>query len=537
MKKGLFILVLLILPVTLIILGLMFKASRGDFFLNWQYDPSYIYLINSLNLSQFNNYGVGHIDHPGTTVQIIGAVVVRIVHTFQNAHINIITDVFSRPEFFLSKINTVFVIMTGAALFILGFSVYVTLNNIFAALSLQTTPFYFLIIYTALSNVSPEPLLIFTIVLFIAVAVCYSSNQNLSGKNSLKYVIAFSLLSGFGLATKLTFFPFLIIPMLLIKRVSTNFLYLVSTLVAFLIFVSSVISTQNIEYFLYWIETLTTHSGIYGTGPENYIDVPTFIKNLNTIFISEFIFSFSYALMFVLLILQFFGKFKRQIRTNKYYKLLIGIFIVLTIQVLLVAKHYGPHYLLPAFMLSVPGLFVINSIIADLFPKYFVKKEFIYLFLILFCFLCIKMNSIINEINLNTQRRNESYKLVNYLENNCKNSFIINSYGSSSKEFGLFLGVYYSGSQKSRYLLELRNQFPNYLHYNKFSEDFNYEDIDDFKSKLTNANKFVFQSDRKDLINNFMKQLKSATNKPNANYKLLFSNLFDETIYEITLDP
>lgn len=67
---------------------------------------------------------------------------------------------------------------------------------------------FFSITNMALSDVSPESLLIFTILLFIAVTVSIVNEKDWSPKNSLKYVVGYGLICGFGLATKLTFFHF-----------------------------------------------------------------------------------------------------------------------------------------------------------------------------------------------------------------------------------------------------------------------------------------------------------------------------------------
>ncbi len=42
------------------------------------YDPDYTYMLDALNLARMKN--IGHIDHPGTTVQAAGAIVLKSVH-------------------------------------------------------------------------------------------------------------------------------------------------------------------------------------------------------------------------------------------------------------------------------------------------------------------------------------------------------------------------------------------------------------------------------------------------------------------------
>ena len=94
-------LILSIFPILFIFLALNYKASIGEYYLGSYYDPSYSYLINSLNLSQFQGYGVGHFDHPGTPVQSIGAIVINIFHSLQHSNADKINDILDNTEYYL----------------------------------------------------------------------------------------------------------------------------------------------------------------------------------------------------------------------------------------------------------------------------------------------------------------------------------------------------------------------------------------------------------------------------------------------------
>ena len=55
---------------------IQFKIAAGPFWLSQNSDPDYQYLLNSLNIAQ--GKGVGHTDHPGTPVQISGAILLKL---------------------------------------------------------------------------------------------------------------------------------------------------------------------------------------------------------------------------------------------------------------------------------------------------------------------------------------------------------------------------------------------------------------------------------------------------------------------------
>ena len=76
-------LLLLIIPCVLLI---EFTSEKQPYFWDNRYDPSYAYLLNGLNLS-LTHGNVGHIDHPGTTVQVMAAFIIKVTYQFRNKSI------------------------------------------------------------------------------------------------------------------------------------------------------------------------------------------------------------------------------------------------------------------------------------------------------------------------------------------------------------------------------------------------------------------------------------------------------------------
>ena len=104
--------VLLILPVLLALTTVYLNNARGPFWLGPNLDPDYVYLLNACNMAEFKK--VGHIDHPGTTVQVLGAIIIRTVHFFHfSTDDDLQTDVLKRPEYYLNAINTVFAVLNA----------------------------------------------------------------------------------------------------------------------------------------------------------------------------------------------------------------------------------------------------------------------------------------------------------------------------------------------------------------------------------------------------------------------------------------
>ncbi|MEP7146582.1 MAG: hypothetical protein ABI792_06195, partial [bacterium] len=512
--------------------------SRGEFFLTNRCDPSYVYLLNSLNLSRMNGLGVGHIDHPGTTVQEAGAAVIYFLQSETNDKNDITADVFSHPEFYLSKINFFLVVLNSIALFVLGFVSLNKLNDIRPALVLQLMPFFSISVYTWIINVSPEPLLVFAVILLFTIVISHTSDKLLKTKKIISYVILYGLICGFGLATKISFFPLLIIPLILIKRISFKLLFCLVTLIVFFIFVYPAISPEHLYRFLNWIRKLVAFSGKYGTGEKNFIDIAGIPKSFVSIFTNEPVFVFSYILIFIAFLLQFIKRFRLKIKSNRCHKLLNAVFLAMTIQIIIVIKHFELHYLIPGYLLIVAGLFAVNSIAAELFPRYLNRSKYIYLYIILIIFSILQCSMFVKTISEYSSSRNASHDAIDYINKNYKQNIIVNSYGSSSEEFALYLGATLCGIPKYEYYSMLKKMFPKNYYYDKWSENLeNIDNINNVKNNIINSGRFVFHSGDETVVNDFLELLRKVTERPDINYKKVFTAADGECIYEFTFFP
>lgn len=478
-----------------------------------------------------------HIDHPGTPVQVTGAIIIRILHIISSPETDLVRDVFSRPEFYLNGVFYFSNIIIAAALFVLGYTVFKKFNNISLSLLMQLTPFFSVNIYYTLTNVVPELFLIFILLIFISVIISFVYEETMPDQKLIKYLWLFAVICGFGLATKISFFPLLFIPVVFVRKLSFRIFFLILSFISFLIFVSPVISAENSTRFIQWIKDLITHSGKYGNGPENFINISQFFTNLKSIVVFEPLFTFSYLLTGLLMVVRFFPKFKSQITKNKYYPLLAGIFIAMTIQIIIVAKHFAMYYLIPALMLSVPALFAVNMIINGIYPKYFEVKKIVYLFLTLFIFGYFQFITIIQEIQSYAGIRNESYQIMKYFKDNYENSLVIHSYGSSGKEPALYVGCEYAGNQRELYDSFLKDISPNHYFFHLWGKPFgNDANAETLKYKFLYLRVLVFRCDKAEVFNAFLQEMKLLMKNQNIIGKKIISNSREESIYEINLE-
>lgn len=494
-------------------------------------------MLNSLNLSQFSGYGVGLIEHPGTPIQSAGAVVIKIVHSLTNKDHDIASDVLLNPEYYLSMINLVFITIAAITLFLLGIFSFKKSGSIYIALLLQLTPFYPTTVFDHFTDVSTESLFIVAVLLLVTVSFCFVNEKIFSRQIILKYLILFALVCGFGLACKMIFLPLLIIPLLLIKRFFYKSVFVLFTIFSFIIFVYPALSVENSSKYINWMTGVVTHSGKYGTGEEALLDTSTYFENVVKLFSYDVSFNVAYAITFITLIPGFLPGFKTKIRNNKYYIFLTGIFLSMTIQIIIVSKHFDPRYMIPAYLLCVSGLLTAGFILKEFLPESFKKNWLVYLSVVIISFSCFRIYKVFVEYSDYSYKREETEKVNKYIEENYKELPMIKSTLINNKEYCLYFGTNWSGTQKERYRTMLKNLYPDYFYFDRYARDFTLTDKNNLKNKLIKSNKLIYVSDDDSLMTEFTDKLKKLTKKENIAFKKTYTSGNNESLYEVTPEP
>ena len=108
---------LLALPLCYISAALWIRSQGGPSWLWFNLDPDYFYLLDALNIVNLTT--PGHVYHPGTTVDWLGALVLRVANPGASA--DAVTDaVLADPETHLRLIGTVFIVLNALGVLILG---------------------------------------------------------------------------------------------------------------------------------------------------------------------------------------------------------------------------------------------------------------------------------------------------------------------------------------------------------------------------------------------------------------------------------
>jgi hypothetical protein len=414
----------------------------------------------------------GMVDHPGTPLQLFSALVIRIANIFRQE--TLIVDLLKHPEFYLDAIRSSLIFLHGTFLFLLGYFVHKASGKIIAAIFLQLTPFVSALGLSELGRLMIEQFFIFQIFLYIIVA--YSYIEATESKNVWidKYVLFFALIGGFGMATKITFFPLCLLGFILLNGIRKKIMFTIMSLASFFLFAFPIFS--HWVFFSDWILGMFFHSGNYGDGPSEIINKNEYLNGLVIIFKYDIIFlSIILIMLFTSLIYHLpFLKLKRG--RDKYYRGLIGVLLSVVVMIILIAKKPTIWYMTPAILISVFGLFLSIVILTrPLKGNNSTISLLIFSTFFIFCIYKFEISKLLqnhfNNINYVKELVNES-EIVNKEYHDKPLLISTNDFGSSFKEYGIYAGIIKCGNVRKYYLPELIKIFPKIYFYYSLNQGY-----------------------------------------------------------------
>ncbi len=369
LKKILLVSLLFLIPILLMVTSITTIRVQEKSWYGSGYDPSYAYLYNSLNMARFRM--VGHIDHPGTTMQVIGGVILQtawIIDPYGGK--NLTEAVLSEPEHYLRILNTGVAVLGALSLLIAGIFVATSCRNIWYALLLQTIPFLSgLILYNGFLRISQESvLMIASVVMAAYILFWYFKNSSFHEKS---FVTGFGIITGFGIASKVIFIPLMLIPLIIFSTNKNRIRYLIVSALGFVFFTIPIIPMY--PNMAWWFINLFIHSGIYGQGATSIIDQSNYLSDLKGIVIGEPLYLAIYIMTLIALATLVFARFFWKKSYDKPATLIfIGVILTETFGFLIVAKHPKLAYLLPYECISIVGVILV----IHLFTRY-IKNHWI----------------------------------------------------------------------------------------------------------------------------------------------------------------
>lgn len=350
---------MMLLPLVYLFLGYYFRNLLGNLSLR-SCDPEYIYFMSGLTLSD-GAIKLGHFDNPGTPLQVLMALLFRMIWFIRGARVPFLDDVFLNPDLYLAVTSLLITSLTAALIWYSGLKIWQYTRSSVYALLVQTAPFLPVIWYDLIGRVAPELMMPFPVMLLMVLLIkIYSEDKAPTNRQ----IIGFSLIVALGLSVKLTFLPIWVIPFLVIKGWKNKVKFVVFSFLFFFIIAFPV--TLQIEFFWNWVKGLFLHSGQYGGGESNVIDFGSLRANLRELYNYER----RFFLLFIGLIVVFAAHMAllRKKVENRLVWISLALIVAISAQLLMVGKHYAHRYFVPVLMLSPLTVIFIAEIIRKTIP-------------------------------------------------------------------------------------------------------------------------------------------------------------------------
>ncbi|MBN2215648.1 MAG: hypothetical protein JW723_15570 [Bacteroidales bacterium] len=453
----------------LITIGFHLKKINGPFFFR-SVDPEYIFLFSGISLAHLRIDLF--IDQPGTPLQLLIAVTAKVLHLFRPGN-TLLEDAMQNPELYLQVTHIVIILIVSLLTFTAGHIIYRKTGILSAGIFLQFSPFIAQPVFTILERIMPEPLFIPLILLLISYLIM-DINDKLPQNRILRHKsIIYGVICGLCLSLKFTFIPFIILPLFLISKMKEKVKYILSLFVSFYLFTFPLfIKTKT---FYNWIKSLFIHSGKYGSGRSNFIDLQYFMDNLKEMsHLIQYFFITIFLCILVIMICRI-PAMNKKINNKKYLNVLTGVTLVMILSILLIAKHYASHYLIPVLMLTLFAYYLIVQIAKMVFSIHGkVTETLCYLFIIiLFSLSPVSFQQYREHNHIRQQVCAEKSEIVRFLDHNNINSpMIISSDGwNVKKELGLWFGKVMT--PKNQFFTPVLNRlYPDFYFYKESWKNF-----------------------------------------------------------------
>lgn len=481
---------LFIIPFIVMGLSIKLKSATGPYWLGVNSDPSYIYLMNSL-------YIVDHItpiftDHPGTTLQILGAVVIKALHLNAGTG-EIAGHVFDNPEYYLNAIHVVllsiyFISLTGVAYY-----AFRKTKDILFALLLQTPSFLYLTLKSyggshyvlpIIANINAGTLLLTIGNLYV---MCLLKLYfDMTKRDHIISSVLLGVVCALGIATKIPFLPLFLAPLILLPRYIPKVTFIFTLIFSWIMATLPILPRYGYMYEL--VKRSITRIGHLGYGEKGLIDLTNLIGALKGLAREYVLLSFVVGVCLIFILSRVLFHFKSlQDKNNPSRKGIIFlatmVFVVIA-QFFMVAKQPAPHYMVP----SVALLGILLGFFYQAIPSKARIKNIGVLFF-LFFFMGFRTIFAMQYHGKLYERNHAIYDFSKEVHEKYQDCIIVGYYRSSSPQIAMDFGDDCGGYKA--YGKDLQEKYPEVFFYNKWSRVFHRFSDHTYIQTLMKMNKCV----------------------------------------------
>lgn len=465
---------LAIMPLVLILFQLALMQQMYPLALNsnglFGQDPAYQYLFAGVDILLGNS--PGHTDHPGTPLQTLIAAIIpftwgvsRLVGATQLSTLN---AVLANPELYLASTSLVLLLCTACATYYLGCRVFQSTNRYLLALACQTTPLIFSAVAPHVIYPTPEAALFFVSTLLMgAIAPFVFGNDQTLAKSNYRQAILVGVLCGVGFAIKVTFAPLLAL-LLILGKFRLICVAAISMAVAWALGVLPII--KKVPQMFTWFYQVMSHTGAHGQGSSGIFNVAEFKLHLLWLLAVFPLFFYVFAAILIALLILSFTKIQARAANlpilTSFRVPGILLLIALT-QTLMVAKHVGASYMIPALPLALMAASWLLHSESGLRLKVLTTNYFSAAWLLLLCITMVySTTKAYSVVRLNHEKGEQSYRVIRDELAKFNDPLLIGTFNCNFKECALWFGMLLVP------IMELRMDkiTPDFLHFDVFNK-------------------------------------------------------------------
>ncbi len=471
-----------LMPALYLVIAFTLTDADGPQWLGTNFENSYPYLFNALSLTQHRT--PYYTDHPGTTTQMFGALCLWLSGLHSQALVN---AVLSRPESFIHFIQRSLLVLGAISFWLFPWTGWmicrvkyfknrasVAPSNpqtqdhlLWAFLLLQPALLFFDTTFKNIVWLASELVLI-----VLCGAVVTSCACLLKGRRPQWMVVTAGAICGLGIATKLTFFPWILICLICLSSISESAIFLGSLLLTATCALIPIF--PRLSRVFHWFFRMATHSGYYGTGAPGFVHFSQYPNDVVRLLSGEPIMALFPIVTTVVIWIATIGVQSARPLRNSAFRLLAAQIV----SYLLIAKHANFHYMIPLFFSTGLNLFLLlEAIAAQPWPS---ARSFLSSALLLgllaqgLHFLRVRTPGTYSRLQTEQVQQLQLYERAKEV---ARDSVRADYYRAGSPEFALYFGNFYAHRAFGK---ELEKMFPSALFYNIFYGKFeNYQSLID----------------------------------------------------------
>lgn len=467
-------LLLLLFPLFYMLTGFYFRLILEDPSLR-SVDPDYVYFCTGLNMAE-GHIKVAHIDHPGTPLQYLTAVVFRIVWWFRGEGAGFTGDVLSHPDLYLAMVNLALTLLLAAAMLGAGRAVFRKTGSVTMAMVVQTIPLLPFILWEIIGRISPEQILALPIIALsvFLIGKSRSSEQEFTTAD----ILVLALITGFGLSIKLTLLPLIFFPLMVVPGWKKKAVTLLLSVLFFLVI--ALPATLQIERFWHWIRDLFLFSGQYGSGEKNVVDLAQMAGNFRQMVRLEPHFSILTGIMAVVTLISLVSsrRKKHPVRFSR-NMMAVAVLLAIALHALMAGKQYAPRYVMPAMMYGPLLFFLLCESVRERFPSRVVRGALSLLLGVFLIWTASRQIPVIRYTSEAFRTQIEARKMTREaaaaFEPGSTRIIASADYGSPFPEYALhFFTAWAPQSLKPHYAEHLGKLYPGTIHFNPLNSQLVY---------------------------------------------------------------